>query len=171
MAESLAPLQEQLDSILARLAALECGTPPTASKISSGGKSSAAPSSSSGASPVLSAFDDYTKAKLAPFVDACAVLEKDGFDPIVAKTVAATWGTVLRSFLAASTECPKPSNPQDLTPFFKEFSANNTAVDRAMKRDMWDNHIKSVKEVSECQCGVFGEVHCVPGGSNCCCNI
>lgn len=40
---------------------------------------------------------------------------------------------------------PHTHTPQ-LTGFFKAFGAGSQAVDKEMKRDQWDNHIKSVKE-------------------------
>jgi len=139
MAESLAPLQEVLNSVLARLAVLENNAGIVPSTKTATAAETSTPS-------VVTAYDEFLSTYLPPFTASCATLENTGLSPVISASVNKAFGTTLRSFIAAATECQKPSNMADLTPFFAEFSSSNKDVDRELKRDAWDNHIKSIKE-------------------------
>lgn len=117
MSASTAALAEQLDSILARLSALEGGSPPPAP--------SSAPPPAAGAAPFVVAYDAYCAEKLAPFVAASDAL--GGGAALCGAALKSAW-EAQRVFLVAASKSKKPGDPSALQPFFKPYMEAKESV-------------------------------------------
>ena len=138
MSSSTAPLASQLDSILARLSALEGGAPPAPPSSSS--------SSSSSLPPFVAAYDAYCASTLAPFVAASETL--GGGASKCGAAIAAAWAAQ-RSFLVAASQSKKPGDGAALgaalQPFFKPYMEAKGTI--RPDRDEWELHMKTCGEV------------------------
>mmetsp|Transcript_7446 Transcript_7446/g.13466 ORF Transcript_7446/g.13466 Transcript_7446/m.13466 type:complete len:467 (-) Transcript_7446:13-1413(-) len=137
MSSSTAPLGETLDSILARLSALESGA---------GIKPPPAPSSSSGATtgevPFVTAYKKYLSTALPPLTSSCSALSSRLATS--GSAVSSAWDAQL-NFLEAASKSKKPSDQNALQPFFKVYMEEKGKVGR--ERDEWENHEKALGEM------------------------
>ncbi|GMH99701.1 hypothetical protein TrVE_jg347 [Triparma verrucosa] len=138
MSSSTAPLGETLDSILARLSALESGA---------GIKPPSAPSSSSSATgggevPFVTAYKKYLSTVLPPLTSSCSALSSRLSTS--GSAVSSAWDAQL-NFLEAASKSKKPSDQNALQPFFKVYMEEKGKVGR--ERDEWENHEKALGEM------------------------
>ena len=145
MSSSTAPLGEALDSILARLAALEAGAGITPAASSSSKPSSGSPSSSSSSSsvaPFVAAYDEYVSSCLPAFAAACSGLGDKA--AVLNAAIEEAW-SAQRNFLVAASASKKPSDQSDLQPFFAPYMEAKKRVPN--DRDELENHRKAVGEM------------------------
>ncbi|GMH62636.1 hypothetical protein TL16_g10573 [Triparma laevis f. inornata] len=141
MSSSTAPLGETLDSILARLSALESGAgikPPAAPAASS----TSSTSSGGGDAAFVKGYDDYVAKVMPKFTAACAAL--DGKLGEAGKAIEDAW-SAQRAFLVAASSSKKPSDPAALQPFFKPYMDLKSTI--KSNRDDWENHLKALGEM------------------------
>ena len=108
----------------------------------------------------IKAYDSYCTTYLDPFVSAC---NKLGGDAVVAGDLIKEAWTEMRIFLLRATACKEPPQaalPVLLTPVFDKVKA----LDKAIKRNEWEKHLKTCKEgcqslnwlaVKPCPCDII----------------
>lgn len=150
MNSSLKPLENTLESILGRLAALESKagimTPPSTSSAATD-VGAAASNDDDGIPPSIQAFDAHIQKSLTPFTAACNAI------PGLLTTgthIAQVWDG-MRAIVAIGTKCKKPSNVQSaLMPHLKPIQDAMSSI-RNLKLDRkYDWHIKGIMEMLVC---------------------
>ena len=108
----------------------------------------------------IKAYDSYCTTYLDPFVAACTKL---GGDAVIAGELVKDAWSEMRIFLLRATACKEPAQtslPSLLTPVFDKVKA----LDKAIKRNEWEKHMKTCKEgcqalnwlaVKPCPCDII----------------
>ena len=158
MSEQLKPLCNTLDSVLERLANVECKlgiTPPPAG--SSPSTTGAGSASSAAAvvvmddeeiSPRLTAYDEHMTRALTPFTDACTALgpEMDS----VGSSINDVW-TSIRLIVELGTKYKKPSDPVTaIQPHLKPCQDAMASIRSARLDRKFDWHQKAIMEMLAC---------------------
>ena len=99
-------------------------------------------SAASGIPRSIRGFDEYTSAKLDPFVAAANKLGGDAKEG--GSVVKACWDE-LRSFLEKAAACKEPSQA-DLVQMFTQISQKAKSLSALTKRNEWENHLKTLSE-------------------------
>ena len=129
-----------LNQVLARLDIIESKVNGGSGGVPSG--SAAAP----GLPPRIVAYDAYCTANLDPFVAACTKLGGDALE--VGNIIKAAWAEQ-RKFLLMATACKEPA-PAALSGLLTNLGAQLQAAKKAVKRNEWENHTKTVSEGISC---------------------
>lgn len=132
-------MENTLELIAERLANIE-----KALGISSGSDNKGA-NSSSELPRSIKAYDSYCSSYLDPFVSACTKLGGDA--AIAGGLIKDAWGE-MRIFLLRATACKEPAPsalPGLLSPIFDKVKA----LDKAIKLNDWEKHMKTCKEGSQ----------------------
>lgn len=139
-----APLQDLLDTVLNRLAALEASagiTPPAASSAS---KEAGA---SEDAAPQVAAYDAYMEKAVLPLAATC---DKIGTLENLGTLVKDAWGSI-RDIVLLASRSKKPGNvPMDLQPHLKPTQTALEAIRKLRLDRKYDWHIKSIIEMAAC---------------------
>jgi len=154
MSQQLQPLCGVLDSVLERLAAVECklGISPSAGAAapSASAPAAAAPSvvEDDEVHPRLAAYDEHMTRALTPFTDSCNALgsEMEG----VGNGVRDVWNGV-RQIVALGTKYKKPSDvPTALQPHLKPCQDAMGSIRSARLDRKFDWHLKAIMEMLAC---------------------
>ena len=158
MSEQLKPLCNTLDSVLERLANVECKlgiTPPPAGSSPSPGAGSASSSAVAAVvmddeeiSPRLTAYDEHMTRALTPFTDACTALgsEMDS----VGSSINDVW-TSIRLIVELGTKYKKPTDPVTaIQPHLKPCQDAMSSIRSARLDRKFDWHQKAIMEMLAC---------------------
>ena len=147
---SLKPLQSTLDSILARLATLECKAGIEVSESSTPDNVTTTPSPQDDETeihPALKAYDEHIANKVTPFVNACnsiSGLKETG------SNIDKIW-LGIRTIIEIGTQCKKPSDvPAALMPKLKPVQDAMKDIRMARLDRKFDYHIKGIMEMLAC---------------------
>jgi len=153
MSEELKPLCGILDSVLGRLANLECQlgiTPPkgAAASSASAAATSAVVVDDEDVHPRLAAYDEHMSRALTPFTDSCTALgsEMDG----IGHNVRDVWNGI-RLIVELGTNYKKPSDPVGaIQPHLKPCQNAMSSIRSARLDRKFDWHFKAIMETLAC---------------------
>lgn len=108
----------------------------------SGGPSSGGSGGSADLPRSIRAYDEYSREKLDPFVDACNKLGGDAQK--AGQLIKETWDE-MRAYLLLASACKEPTQPE-LPGLLANVTAKMKAVGAAVQRNEWEKHLKTVSE-------------------------
>jgi len=157
MSKQLEPLCNTLDSVLERLAAVECklglsppsGSSPTQQQQSGAGSSATIVEDDGEVSPRLTAYDEHMTRALLPFTEACTSLGPEM--ETVGTSINTVW-TSIRTIVELGTKYKKPQKdvPTSIQPYLKPCQDAMSSIQKSRLDMKFTNHQKAIMEMLAC---------------------